>query len=291
GADYVCGVVPTVGRLWPDPDALYSHQPAIHWASKPLVWRRHILFVKPDYFVLLDELDSYVPCDWWLHVGGARAKSQQPQAPSLLVAQNTVTFERPDNVALDAFFLEPRQAQPKTGQVITTNGTTRHVAVADNGTTCFRAVLYPRYRTESRPTAELIAPGIIEVDRPGGWDLVVLDQAQRRYENRLRGVSIEGSVAVVRRNGSQWSAVLIAGRTIRLPGLRISAQAQISVARDRWGAMAFEVVEHSAPVIVLLEGQWLRRKRLRVEGQTPRPVVGSSAEVNLPAGLNRFAIE
>ena len=290
GADYVCGVAPVVGKVARNPFAPYSLQPSVEYFQQPLVQRRHILFLRPDYFVLLDETEGEADHDFWLHVNADRATTQTGWglfAPS----SSFVTFEQAHGVALDAFFLEPRDATLKTGGIRTPVATTLYAALTGQTQSDYRTVLYPRRLTERRPNVRAVAPGIVEVDSRGGWDLVVLDKTLRRYSDWLAGVAVEATIAVVRHQGPTWTAVLVSGKTVSLPGLTVSANVPVSVVRDRNGDLSAEVLAHSKPATVHLEGRWLGRRRLRIEGQPPAGIAGNSVEVNLPVGINRFVIE
>jgi len=290
GADYVGGFVPVLGKVGRNPSAPYSRQPTIEYFDKPIVQHRHVLFLKPDYFVLLDELEGHVADDLWLHVNAERVTTQTgwtifQQPPPF------ASFEHPKGLALDAFFLEPQNAQFRTGEVRTTEGRTLYAVVAGHSTGGYRTVLYPRMKSERRPRVRQIAPGVVEVDHSAGWDVIVLDKSLRSYRDLLAGVEIEASIAAVRRKGPIWTAVLVSGKFISLPGLTVTSNVGVSLTRDRQGTLAVSVLEHSKPATVRLEGRWLSRRRLRIEGQPPARIADRMLDVNLPVGVNRFTVE
>jgi hypothetical protein len=290
GADYVCGVMPILGKMARNPSAPYSRQPTVEYFSKPIAQRRHILFLKPDYFVLLDEMEGEADHDFWLHVNAERATTKTGwtlfgQPPPF------ATFEHPKGIALDAFFLEPHAAQVKTGEVRTTEGRTLYAMVASQGTSDFRTILYPRRRSEERPRVREVGLGVVEVNHRAGRDVIVLDKSLRSYRDRLAQIAIEATIAIVRRNGPTWTAVLVAGKTISLPGLTIHANVSVSLTRNRHGTLTAEVLDHQKAATVRLEGRWLWRRRLRIESQPPVRITGLAVEVNLPVGANRFTIE
>jgi len=304
GADYVCGVIPTLGQIKRDLHAPYSRQPGVQPLDKPFIQRRHILFLKPDYFVLRDEMQGEAAHDLWLHVNADRVT--MPTSSTGVLSGFTgltdvfggratplVSFENRRGIALDAFILEPRGAQLTTGEVRTTEGLTRYLAVAgsEEGNPDYRTVLYPRRKSERQPLVKLLSPGIVEVDHKGGWDLIILDGSLRSFRSRLCGVALEASIAVVRQRGSAWTAVLIAGRSIELPGLTIRPSVPVSLSRDRHGIITCEVFDHDKPAVIQLEGRWLSHVRLRIEGQPIQTLKDESALIKLPASVNRFTIE
>lgn len=203
-----------------------------------------------------------------------------------------VTFENRRGVNLDLFFPAPPKPQLSLGEVRTTEGLTRHVMLAgpENGGE-YRTVLFPRRKSEPEPQVHAAGQGVVEIEYRGHRDVAILDGAVRTYRSRTRGVSLEASIGLVRQQGSAWTAVLIAGRSITLPGLTIRPSVPVSMIRDRYGAMSFETFEHGKPALIQLEGGWLRRTRLRLENKQTQPITDQNVVVTLPAGVNRFTIE
>jgi len=291
GADYICGVVPVVGKMARNPSAPYSRQPTVTYFDKPIVQHRHILFLKPDYFVLLDEMEGKTAHDFWLHVNADRVTTQTKWTVFRKSPPPFASFAHSEGVILDTFFLEPRGAQVRTGEIRTTEARTLYAMVASEDANGYRAVLYPRRPDERRPDVREIAPGIAKIVHSNGWDVIVLGKSLRTYRDRLAGVAIEAAIAVVRRKGPTWTAVLVSGKTISLPGLTISPSVPLSLTRNRYGTLSVEVLDHQKPAGVRLEGRWLSGRRLRVEGQSPVRIANRSLELNLPVGINRFMIE
>ncbi len=309
-ADYVRGDIPVTAAVVRDPQSPFSHQAAVQLLAKPITHRRHILFLKPDYFVIRDCVQGDLPHDLWFHVASQRAVIQQAAWRLLGPHMPVVTFEHPRAVYLDVFFALPEPAPLLTSEVHTSAGLTHYVMASGQGSSDYLTVLYPRRKGENRPRARRMDPvrasgqspqslpqsvarpaGILEIESADSLDLIVLDETPRIYLDRAQRIGFDASIAAIRRKHHTWSAVLIAGKTITLPGLTIRPGLPLSFFRDRRGAMAFESAPHDRPVRIVLEGRWLEGARLRVEGQPPRPLVGLSADITLAPGITRFAIE
>ena len=281
GADYVAASAPIRGGTRRDPRAPFSHQPQIDEFEEPIDQRRHVVFVKPDHFVVVDELDTDKAHDFWLHV----------KADGVTTGPGWATFEHRRDIALDVLFLQPRRVELETGEVRTTAGLTRYVRAGGDPASGYRVVLFPRDRHQPRPSVREVAPGVVRLQQRGDWELVVLDRSTRRYRDRLRSVSVEASVAVVRHHARQWTAVLFAGESIELPGLEIRASAAVSVRRDRHRVVVVDVADHDKPVVVRLSGRWLWRRSLHLpDGQTQR-IRGGTLNLSLPPGINSFRVE
>ncbi|MCX8037630.1 MAG: hypothetical protein N3D11_11420, partial [Candidatus Sumerlaeia bacterium] len=309
-ADYVRGDIPVTAAVVRDPQSPFSHQATVQPLDKPVAHRRHILFLKPDYFVMRDCVQSEVAHDLWLHVAAQRATLQRAAWGLLGPHMPVVTFEHPRAVCLDVFFALPEPAPLLTSEVHTSAGLTHYVMASGQGNSGYLTVLYPRRKGESRPrvrridsglsggqaaqpsTQQPTAPaGILEIESADSRDLVVLDETARVYLDRTQRVGFDASVAAIRQKRYTWSAVLIAGKTITLPGLTIRPGLPVSFFRDRRGTMTFETAPHDRAVRIALEGRWLEGARLRVEGQPPRPLIGLSADLTLAPGVTRFTIE
>jgi hypothetical protein len=312
GADYVSAVVPTMGLVKRDPQAPYSHQPTVQYFDRPFLQRRHVLFLKPDYFVLRDEVEGEAAHDLWLHVNADSVTTRTSSWTLFGRRTEFTTFERkgasgspagqkePDKsvrptdnarVALDVFYLEPRGAPVRTGEVRTSEGLTRYAVIASQGPATYRTILFPRRHGERQPDVREVKAGVVEVSHGGGWDLIVLDGSLREYRDRLGQVGIVASVGLVRKQSGAWTAVLIAGKSITLPGLTIQPGVPISLVRDRRGTITAEVLGQEKASTVSLSGRWLSGRRLRIEGQPAQSIRGRSLEVGIPAGTRRFTIE
>ena len=297
GADYVNAEVPTRGLVRRDAQAPYSRQPTVQYFDRPFLQRRRLLFLKPDYFVVRDEVEGEAAHDFWLHVNADRVTTRTSSWAILGPRTAYVAFERDAGtsagarVALNLYCLEPRGVPVRTGQVRTSEGLTGYAVVSNQGTGIYRTVLFPVRQGEREPRVREVRPGVIEVSHSGGWDLIVLDGMLREYHDRLAQVGIEALVGVVRKQGGAWTAVLIAGKSITLPGLTVKASVPISLVRDRRGTISGEVFDQQKPSTVNLSGRWISGRRLRVEGQPARSIQGRSLELEIPAGTRRFTIE
>ncbi len=161
-------------------------------------WQRQIAFVKdkdplaPNYFVVADTLDKKsVPTICRLFL---RANKVTPIPMG-------VTVTGKEDVDMDIFFLQPGVAKPRIHK--------DHISVNVEKSGTLTAVLYPRLRTEKRPTVTPLAGGKgVKVVTSVGTDVIYL--SPEPIKAMAAGKAFEGKVCLVKKRK---------GRPIRvLPG-------------------------------------------------------------------------
>ena len=176
---------------------------------------RHVLFVRPDYFVMIDELAAKAPStfDWLLHSleemavdeQGSRVRASKGDARLL------VQFVEPEKLALSQTdqFAVPPEKEGLRNQWHLTASTTRPSSKAD-----FVTVLYP-YKAgqeSALPRIERVeAPGVsgVSVKSAGSEDLVLLNRLDSPMI--VDGIRSDARLAALRKSGKRISAVFMTG--------------------------------------------------------------------------------
>jgi len=190
-------------------------------ASRVLQFYRHVLFVKPDYFVVWDFIRSYVPAEWLLH----------SPAKEIIKGERTLEFITPWGMSLDAHFLLPegklevwegegpfgaarsageRGAPPFVVQ--------KYVRVKNQPAKDFLTVLHPR-KSEAAKLSVRRAGGehVLEVKIGPQTDIILLFPVAREYKDE-RDISMTGRVAVIRQGPQGDSLTLLDGTRLAFKG-------------------------------------------------------------------------
>lgn len=173
-------------------------------AARVPQFTRHILFVKPDYFIIWDFIRSYVPAEWLLH-GPAR---------EIVKSEHRLEFLTSWDVSLDVHFLLPEgkievwEGEGRFGHWQTPAGRgappvpmLKYVKVKNDKRQDFLTILHPRKSTEAKLSARLVGKeeNVIEVRLGEQVDRVMLFPASREYTDTEQNIRMRGRVAVVRR--------------------------------------------------------------------------------------------
>jgi hypothetical protein len=192
---------------------------AVGEAAAALQFHRHILFVKPDYFVVWDFLRSWVPTEWRLHspareilIDGSRAELITPWGVSLDV--HMVLPQAPSFVKGEGRFglwRDPRDPgrPPFLHQAF--------VSVGNEPGNDFLAVLHPKRTGASKLDVRRLGTDstVLEISRGGDRDYVMLFPTRQRFTDEALGIAMDGRVAVVRRGSAGEQRFLLDGRMIR----------------------------------------------------------------------------
>lgn len=195
-----------------------------------LQWNRHVLFVKPDYFVIWDYIRSYVPSEWLLH------------SPAQEIRQNeyAIEFVTPWNVALDAHFVLPeappqvefgegrigqwrkpdeRGAPPFTMQ--------KYARVRNEPGKDFLAVLHPRPTNGERLQVRKLSgtENFLEIKTAAQTDYVLLFPVAQNFRDEARRINFNGRCAVVRA-GARNELILLDGETLAFRNQIINNQSK-----------------------------------------------------------------
>ncbi len=185
-------------------------------AGTALQFYRHILFVKPDYFVVWDFIRSWVFSEWLLHSPASEIKK----------SEHSLGFVTPWGVSLDAHFLLPKEplkvwegegrfgawrsptdrgAPPFTHQ--------KYVKVRNEPGKDFLTILHPRKEGQLPLSAQLIGSeeNVLEVKLDGRTDYVLLLPVNKEFKDESRGIAFSGRVGVIRD-----------GQPVLLDGVRLS---------------------------------------------------------------------
>lgn len=190
--------------------------------ARVLQFYRHVVFVKPDYYVIWDFIRAFVPTEWMIN------------SPAKRVMRNELgfTLETPWSVDLDAHFLLPeaqlqieegegrfgawRTEQDKGAPPFTHQ---KYVRVKNQLGKDFLTVLHPRKSQDEKVTVRRIGSEehVIEVTRAGQRDLILLFPETREYQNDSLNLKFKGRAAVVRQ-GKVTESTLLDGEMLSANG-------------------------------------------------------------------------
>ena len=281
------------------------HDEAVAETAKPYegrlkTFRRHMVFVKPSYVVLFDEVVPAKPestLTWLFHAMGDKSISVD-------AAAGRATIARP-KAKLDVAFLSPERPafEIKPGEPLLRYPTRKqttpscYLTVGAAGPQRLLAVLQPlRPDQGARSVQRLSGPGCMAV-RVGGkaWtDLVAFGWTERGV--RLPGVETDGAGCAVRRggDGAVQRLAMRGGTRLQVDGrVRFAADARCSACIELGDREARGSAHMTAPgrVQVLLP---FEPKAALVDGQPAEcEYDGRSrlATLHLPAGAHKVALK
>ncbi len=185
-------------------------------------FHRHILFVKPHYFVVWDSIRSEVPADWLLH----------SPAEEIHIEENVIVFDTPWGVALDVHFVEPQaplQIWQGEGRI---GNWPAGAAIPPHREPPFRHQKYVRVKNEPgqdywtvlRPR-KIDQHGLTVRRKPGSQVLEVTDGEQRDhilllpkeadFQDSELDIHMKGRVGIVRNGPKSRELILIDGSYLR----------------------------------------------------------------------------
>jgi len=191
-------------------------------ASRAYQFFRHILFVKPDYFVIWDYIRSYVFAEWLLH----------SPVEEIRKSAHMLEFVTAWGVNLDVHFLLPEgPIEVWEGEGCSTvwpaeRGSPpphlrqRYVKVKNDAGKDFLTVLHPRKDGEERLTARLVGAeeNMLEVRLGEQRDYVMLFPIKREYRDVERGIEMVGRIGLVRTGPKSSLTALIDGTRLKYLG-------------------------------------------------------------------------
>jgi hypothetical protein len=159
-------------------------------------FHRHIVFVKPHYYVIWDDIQADEESQWLLH----------SPAREIVVGDHSLEFVTPWKVTLQVHFLCPArkldvwQSVGKFGRDAAPFVEQKYVKVKALPNEGHLTILHPRTNDAPRASARLIggADYAIEVSTGDQRDYILIFPEQRRFEDAERGLSFSGRVGVVR---------------------------------------------------------------------------------------------
>ncbi len=235
-ADYLVGELPGLVRYFDDlPEGF--RDPAEFQVGKkynyldhaaplgPKIWlRRALLFLKPHYLLLLDDVDGVTPARFNLH---CVAEQVEETAGGLV-------FRGRFGMNLTAFIAQPETFAVETGRHAPERGTVDHsqlfARITPRGASHFRTVLYPHTPQETVQCRTLSDGVGVEVDGPLGVDRVWL--ARETVTVSGEDYAVTGSVAWVRAGAGMH---LLRGRLLTAGGLTLQGEGPIHVERTTDG--------------------------------------------------------
>ncbi len=206
GADYLVGDASRAARV-----------PQFH---------RHILFVKPDYFVIWDFIRSYIPGEWLLH----------SPAQEIRRSEHALEFVTPWGVSLDAHFLLPKEpisvweGEGRIGhwQNLNSRGVPpfshqKYVKVKNEAGTDFLTILHPRKVSTSKLTVKLLGKeeNVIEVGLGEKTDYIMLFPVEKDFSDEQREITMSGTIGVVRQAPQGNRLTLVSGKSLSYRGQSI----------------------------------------------------------------------
>jgi hypothetical protein len=183
-----------------------------------LQWNRHILFVKPDYYVIWDYIRSYIDGDWILHSPAQEIKR----------SEHSLEFVTPWNVSLDTHFVLPdtlteiqtgegrighwRKPDEKTAPPFTMQ---KYIKVKNAAGKDFLTVLHPRKSDAEKLTVQKIgdAENFLEIKTATQTDYIMLFPIAQNFQDEARKISFKGRVAVIR-SGAKNELILLDGESL-----------------------------------------------------------------------------
>lgn len=222
-ADYLVGDLPGLVRYYEDFPEDFADRASLQLGKKynyldheaplgPKIWlRRAMLFIKPHYLVLLDDVDGVTPARFNLHCVADRVA----EIPGGL------NFTGRFGMDLTAFVLQPASYTITTGQHAPVKGEVDHsqlfARIIPKGANHFRTVLYP-HRAEETVRCRALEDGVgTLVTGPCGLDRVWLTRETVQLAGE--GYAFTGSVGWVRAGAGLH---LLHGRLLAAEGLTIA---------------------------------------------------------------------
>ncbi len=236
-ADYLVGDHPKLIRFMEDhPEGLQpipSDPKAPRFRNKynyldheaplgPKIWsRRTLLFVKPHYLVLLDDVDGETPTRFNLHCVADRVR----------VAGRRIDFSGRFGVNLSAFVIAPDAFSTETGRHAPERGDVDHsqrfVRILSQSANHYHTVLYP-WREGETVSCEPLADRIgVAVTSPSGRDRVWLARTPETCEGP--DYAFVGRAGFVRETGTRIALHLLRGRHLAAAGLTIEGSGPVHV--------------------------------------------------------------
>ena len=193
-------------------------------ASPVLQFYRHILFVKPDYFIVWDFIRSYVPAEWMLHT----------PAREIVKTEHSFECRTPWEVDLDVHVLLPKEPidtvegggrfgawQNPDGRGAPPFTHQKYVRIRNTPNRDFLTVLHARGRKDPRLTTRLVGTteNVLEIKTGASTDYVLLFPVPRDFTDDALGIAMRGRVGVVRPGG----LTLVDGERLCFQGKEVTA--------------------------------------------------------------------
>ena len=180
---------------------------------------RHVVFVKPDYFVIWDFIRSYVPSEWILH----------SPAREIVVNERMLEFVTPWDTNLDVHFLLPtgildvsQHEGPVSSHPVRTQ---KYVKVKNAPGKDYLTILHPRPTGDERLTARLIGneENVMEIKIGQQTDIVMLFPMAKDFNDSATGIAMTGSVGIVRSGPRSNDLILLDGARLSHGGRSITS--------------------------------------------------------------------
>lgn len=164
-------------------------------------YRRFLLFVKPHYLVVYDNVAQNVyTTQWYLHC----------QSKSVAIDGPSIRFEGNWGIDLQAQLFLPAEPSIRPGQF----GVQRHVVVEQAGPRDFFAWVAPVKPGMTFEVRQADHPNVLHITGPSYEDTVILAPSALSY--RDRGVEFQGRAGVIRRAGRRTHMVLLDGSVLKV---------------------------------------------------------------------------
>lgn len=248
---------------------------------------RSILFVKPNYFVIYDEIESDSDSEWFLHV----------LAESIETKKNVVFFKGKYGVDLDVTFLLPSKPSVKedigeiSGEVY--GGEQRYITVTQGPSENYFAVLYPRRVHQEKATVQ----GLDGVDGAKVYfedevDHIFLSPREINYQKE--GTVFKGRCGVTREKAGEVKLALLSGSMIGVGNYRIeSSEGPVTLTIQKEQGTIEGEIDGRAKSVTLIVGKNLSpNSRILVDDkEITYEALPNGLKFNVSEGRHRFKID
>ena len=292
-ADYLVAEHPGLIRYMEDYPEDYPDPEAERFSKKynyldheaplgPKVWSsRALLFVKPHYLVLLDEVEGTTPSRLNLHCVADR----------LRVNRDRLDFAGRFGMDLSVYVAQPSEFSVERGKHAPVKGDADHsqlfARVIPEGANRYLTVLYP-HTAEERVTFSRLSDGVgVQVEGPCGLDRVWL--ARRRTVCAGEGHRFVGTAAFVRASDGAVSLNLVRGESLESGGLSIWGSGPVHLHRSPDGQTCVRLNGPARRVTIgsAQAGLKVRGKSRGVRARTE----GSHVILDVPPGTHSVLLE
>ena len=291
-ADYLAAEHPGLIRYMEDHPEHYPDPEADRFSKKynyldheaplgPKVWSsRSLLFVKPHYLVLLDEVEGTTPSRFNIHCVADR----------LRVKRDRLDFAGRFGIDLSVYVAEPNEFSVEKGRHAPVKGDADHsqlfARVITKGGNRYLTVLYPHTAEESISFSRLSDGVGVQVEGPCGLDRVWL--ARQRTVCAGEGHQFVGTAAFVRKSEDGVSLHLLRGESLASDGLSIQGSGPVHLHRSPGGEVC---VRLTGPARRLTVGSTQAGLKVRSKSRGVRTrAEGSSVILDVAPGPHSIAL-
>jgi len=248
---------------------------------------RNILFVKPKFFVIYDEIESEVNSEWFLHV----------LAESIETKKNLVSFKGKFGVDLDVNFIIPTNPMVKEdiGEISSEvyGGEQRYITVTQKPSKNYFAILFPRRANQEKAVIKRLDGGKGATVRfEDEVDYIFLSSKEVSYKNER--LAFKGKCGVIRETSSEVKLMLLSGSMIAVDNYRIESSdgpITLNIIKEK-GVIEGEVDGKARSVTLIVNRPLSRSSKIIVDNrETTYESVSDGLRFEITAGRHKFKIE